>query len=76
MVIVWQTIYSTINDRRLQLFLKILGASGNLEDELHMERETERHAISLYGREIINSFCTSKAKKILRKALHVTADKL
>lgn len=76
MVIVWQTIYSTINDRRLQLFLKILGASGNLEDELHMERETERHAISFYGRETINSFCTSKARKILRKAPRVTADKL
>lgn len=43
---------------------------------MHIEREAERHAISLYGRKIINSFGTSKAKEILRKAPHVTEDKL
>lgn len=47
MVIVWQTIYSTINGRRLQLFLKTSAPSGNLEDGLHVKRETERHAMRL-----------------------------
>lgn len=72
MVIVWQTIYSTINDRRLQLFLKISATSGNWEDGLHNGRETERHAMSLNGRKILNSFCTSIAKEILRSSRRVT----
>lgn len=68
MVIVWQTIYSTINDRRLQLFLKISAASGNLEDGLHIEGETERYALSLDGGKMLNSFCTEKAKETLGRA--------
>lgn len=62
MVIVWQTIYSTINDHRLQLFFKNLCHFWKLGRWIaHWVRDgTTCH--SFYGGKILNSFCTYKGQ--------------